>query len=496
MNCHALQTRLRVWGAWSFVALALGYSPGALAQWDSNKAIVLSQTSGTAVTGSAGSSKLWNTVIGRTIEVNGGTGYVKLKEPGSANMGPGPRVGTTIPVAVERGIAWSAAMRTVARSLPLISTALAIKELMDGIRCRESSAGAGAGECDAGTVETSQTVTQYNNPFHTSAPFYASAAASCTDLAGHRAAQTGTQVVSSSVPEGGGTCTWTQFAPAPCVSGCTAYGLNAGTVSPVSTTVTQCPPITVGGVTTVPVKGLDNKCPTGTYAPADEDTITTKGTNYGDKTKGALIVGDLIAAGKPVPHDPPVYDAPPSQVGTRETTTHPDGSTTVRDRDWIITDTPDGYTWEPRLREKTYAPGDTIPPQGSELPGGTTTTGAPPSEEIITCGLPNTPPCKIDETGTPTAPANTSTADANGIFAGILTCVTTPSSCLPALPDMNWSFSLPTSCAPIPLSGFEAYSVNSVDICPYQTTIHDLMSLLWAAAGLFGAVSIIFKGSE
>jgi len=472
-----------------------GLSLPAWAQWDSNKAIVLSQTSGTSVTGSAGGSKLWNTVIGRTIEVNGGTGYVKLKEPGAANMGPGPRVGSMIPVAVERGIVWSSAMRTVAKSLPLISTALAIKELMDGIRCRESSAGGGAGECDAGTVETSQTVTQYNNPFHTSAPFYATAAASCTDLAGHRAAQTGTQVVSSSVPEGGGTCTWTQFAPAPCVTGCTAYGLNAGTVSPVSTTVTQCPPITVGGVTTVPVKGLDNKCPTGTYTPADEDTITTKGTNYGDKTKGALIVGDLIAAGKPVPHDPPVYDAPSSQTGTRETTTQPDGTTTVKDWDWSITDTPEGYGWVPRLTEKTYPPGATIPPQGT-IPDGTTTTGAPPSEDKITCGLPGTPPCKIDETGTPSAPADDSATKVTGLMAGLLACITTPSSCLPALPDMNWAFTLPTGCTAIPLSAFAQYGLSEFDLCPYQAMIHDLMSMFWAGIGLWSAVGMMFKGSH
>lgn len=126
----------------------------------------------------------------------------------------------------------------------------------------------------------------------------------------------------------------------------------------------------------------------------------------------------------------------------------------------------------------------------------TTTTTTPtdlsnpnsPSPQIVTCGLPDTPPCKIDETGTPQAPSD----DGQSAFLSLLpACLRDDwKTCIPELPDINWSFSLPSGCSPIPVP-FERYGFSQVNICPYQPVIHDLMSMLWAGAGLFAAIGIL-----
>lgn len=126
----------------------------------------------------------------------------------------------------------------------------------------------------------------------------------------------------------------------------------------------------------------------------------------------------------------------------------------------------------------------------------TTTTTTPtdpsnpnsPSQQIVTCGLPDTPPCKIDETGTPQAPSD----DGQSAFRSLLpACLQNDwKSCIPQLPDINWSFSLPSGCSPIPVP-FERYGLSHINVCQYQPVIHDLMSMLWAGAGLFAAIGIL-----
>lgn len=113
---------------------------------------------------------------------------------------------------------------------------------------------------------------------------------------------------------------------------------------------------------------------------------------------------------------------------------------------------------------------------------------APQTDQNITCGLPGTPPCKIDEEGTPQPPED----DAESIFQLLVpNCLKNDfRSCFPELPSVNWSFSLPTGCAPIQVP-FGQYGFSQINLCQWKPMIHDLMSMLWAAAGLFGAISII-----
>lgn len=171
------------------------------------------------------------------------------------------------------------------------------------------------------------------------------------------------------------------------------------------------------------------------------------------------------------------------------TTTNPDGSTVTQTTTTTATVSGDTITFDTTTVTKTYDP--------SGQPTGTTTTTTTPTDpsnpsspqqEDLECGLPGTPPCKIDETGTPAPPED----DGESVFKqAIPNCLKTDwKTCFPELPDINWSFRLPSGCAPIPVP-FERFGFSAVNICPWQPMIHDLMSMLWAGAGLFGAIGIL-----
>lgn len=128
----------------------------------------------------------------------------------------------------------------------------------------------------------------------------------------------------------------------------------------------------------------------------------------------------------------------------------------------------------------------------------TTTTTTPeipqPSTETEPpdppCGIPGKPPCdvKIDETGTPSDGANRLDDDKTNFntirptFDQAISDIDDISA-----PDWTWTFALPTGCSPLPMGafGFE------IDICEFQPTIHDLMSLVWVAAGIFGLLGLL-----
>lgn len=418
----------------------------------------------------------------------------------STQKGPSPLLGQVIDIGTTRTLPWSNITRAVAKSLPLISTALAVKEIADAIRCRESFSG--GSECDAGTPEVTQSVYCV---FNGSAPAVGNYCGATAEVA-HAAMLAAFKASSVAC---GGTNTCFDYRTTTCDNGglrCTyerrsAYGTNP--FGPFSffdqkwanaSNQLACPAVVVNGVTLYPVKGPDGLCNTMVYSPASEDAVATKAETWGDKAKAAAIAADLINKGVGIEHDFPSFQTPAPIQGPRETTTHPDGSTTTRDTRYDFQPLPKGYEWSPTVTVKDWAPGETPTPPETTT-GGTSTTGQAPKEDPITCGLPNTPPCKIDETGTASPPGDDSAQRSEGFIQGIRDCVLTPSSCLPALPDMNWAFSLPSSCQPIPLPGFAPY-MTDLDICPFQPTIHDIMSIIWAAGGLFAAVGMMFKGSE
>jgi hypothetical protein len=137
----------------------------------------------------------------------------------------------------------------------------------------------------------------------------------------------------------------------------------------------------------------------------------------------------------------------------------------------------------------TTSTGDTISSTTTtvtpEVPGKTETE---PFE--LPCGIPGKPACdvKVDETGTPTESVDTFGNSKTGLDT-IRPAYDTAITGIEATnaPAWTWSFALPTGCAPINLPAFGF----SADVCQFQPTIHDLMSLVWIAAGIFGLLGLL-----
>ena len=123
----------------------------------------------------------------------------------------------------------------------------------------------------------------------------------------------------------------------------------------------------------------------------------------------------------------------------------------------------------------------------------TTTTSTPPSpspapEPAITCGLPGTPACKLDETGTATTAGTTYDATKTAIDTAKTaseTAITGAASI--AAPSWSFAFQLPTGCAPY-VTGIKGVVLN---VCQYQPTIHGLLSAIWAAATAFAMIGMV-----
>jgi len=455
---------------------------------------VLSQVSARTVNAIPGTSSTWAQWANAGLFPSYGAGSpLGTVVAQTIQKGPSPMVGEVIDVAVKRSLPWASISRAVAKSLPLISTALAIKEIADAIRCREAVGG--AAECDVGTDETMQPAPCWKNDVQLTTCMSSPSAAAVAIANVIDAANSGYGFTNTTQPAGAETSCGTNCRDVnvPYKRVRDSNGQIMGTpdrlirVINTPTNALACPSIIVNGVTLVPVKGPDGKCATNVYQPASEDAVATKAETWGDKTKAPLIVGDLNAAGKPIDHPFPTVDpVPDSVVGPRETTTHPDGSTTIKDTIWDLAPTPTGYGWTPRTVTKDYPPGATIPPPGT-VTDGTSTTGSAPKDDPITCGLPNTPACKIDETGTPTT-GTISKAEADAAKASALGKITEIGAI--QAPAWTWSFSLPTVCSPITVGPFLTQTVT-VDLCQYQPMIHDLVALIWAAFTVWACVGMV-----
>lgn len=198
----------------------------------------------------------------------------------------------------------------------------------------------------------------------------------------------------------------------------------------------------------------------------------------------------------------------PSRVTTR---TEPDGTTVVETVAPVyeITYKPTEVSW--RLKETkttvrttpggqpqtttevSSSPGtDPVPLPPAVVSPDPAASAAPIEVTVETCGLPGKPPCKIDESGTPDGSAVQVPA-VEDITSPILACVSNPAACLPALPSLNWSFAMPTACGVIPLPAFQSWGLGSIDICQFQATFHDLMSMVWVIGGLFGAIGLFWR---
>jgi hypothetical protein len=149
--------------------------------------------------------------------------------------------------------------------------------------------------------------------------------------------------------------------------------------------------------------------------------------------------------------------------------------------------TKDGETNDPNLR--------TVVGVGSGTMGGGGGGGGGGGDDIITCGLPNTPACKIDEEGTPDG-ADADTAAKAGIEteAGKLTTKLDEIVAGTGAPDRTWGFdiSFPTTCVPFVITT-RIWGTHVLDFCQWQPVVHDIMSLVWISTTLFLCIGMVFR---
>lgn len=439
--------------------------------------------------------------------------WPKIMESGMRGPGPLDVIDVDARVKVSRG----AAAKAFSRALPLIGTAVAIKDLADLLRCIESG---GEWACDEGRPE--QQIETFcrglpSGPFTECypSPAAASQAYAQRETANQVAQSTPGFIVQYEVTYVNpnhlpfGSSGWRvchnfqkrgwrpEFDPIP------AWQTGQACDQPYNfVNDRRCPPVTINGVEVIPQKGVDGLCPTLQYQPsAQTDVESRAGTHAPDDMLGRVLPPIMNAPSGQVPpvviEEPPGFSGPTSQQGGRETTTNPDGSTVVRDTDYPFTYVPGGYRWDRRVTEFTVPPGVEVPPPATTVPGITPgpVTVAPGNQgEDIECGIPGYPACKIDETGTPTAPIDDGAAKVDAATQPLRVCLSDPSACLPALPELQWSFALPSACGPIALPAFAPF-VTEVDVCRFQPMFHDLMTVVWVLGGLFGAIGLFWRNA-
>lgn len=125
------------------------------------------------------------------------------------------------------------------------------------------------------------------------------------------------------------------------------------------------------------------------------------------------------------------------------------------------------------------------------------TTAAPAPAPTITCGLPGTPPCKIDETSTPEIVVDTVyVPKADAVKASKDTGLEQMKTGGGSLFG-SWGlfFSAPAfvACSPVVLPSFQGASMGSIDPCPVVDGVRSVMAYIWAFAGLMLCLGMIRK---
>jgi len=222
--------------------------------------------------------------------------------------------------------------------------------------------------------------------------------------------------------------------------------------------------------------GLPQKLPFGLPV---EDPIMNPSTT-GQPRPVWIPTGEPYLEPKVSPTDPDVWVQPGVQVTTAPTVSNP----------WRVDSVqkPRKSTTPSSQRDPLFDP---LAPSATALPSGPRKPKEEDAEEVG-CGLPTTPPCKIDEQGTPENPKLDESKKPEDITKSLKDFAEDPLEKLPDLPLMNWSFRLPTGCSAIQLPVFAPY-LTSVDVCPFTPVFHDVMTIVWIMGGIFGAISIFWR---
>lgn len=189
-----------------------------------------------------------------------------------------------------------------------------------------------------------------------------------------------------------------------------------------------------------------------------------------DKTKPTPI---WLPTGEPV-KNPSVTGQPDSwtQPGVKVTPSPAIGDP------WRVDITPDPIT------KGDPSPNTGYP--GAPAPG--TSSPTPDKIEIETCGLPGKPKCQIDELDTKRDKGTTFEQPRDDLEQRKSDSVTEiEKAATIQAPRWTFSFALPTGCAPFP-TGIRGIII---DMCQYQSTIHNLLSMIWAGTTVFTLIGMV-----
>lgn len=208
---------------------------------------------------------------------------------------------------------------------------------------------------------------------------------------------------------------------------------------------------------------------------------------YPQKT-GVTITGTTITP------DSPLFTPNTNKTVTTETIKNPDGSTSIKETTkqthYSIEAFGDGQVKvKPVTTTEVKVDGVVVPELGKIEDGNSN-----PDQDIETCGLPNTPACKINEEGTPEAQQDTHKKDVDDALVDLKRLSENPATFWPTFPEIRWDFALPTGCAAIAIPAFAPY-LQVIDVCQFQPIFHDIMSAVWVLGGLFGAISIFWRST-
>lgn len=222
----------------------------------------------------------------------------------------------------------------------------------------------------------------------------------------------------------------------------------------------------------------DGKCPTGRYNGVPFNDARERMRLYGDPTALPGLIPKIIEEGYPFAGEPmpsPLAGFPGGLAGPAS----------LPGPIQIVETTPSGggapvSTVNNTIVNYTYTGGNTVTVSNTTVTnnpgGGTTTTTTTP--EIKLCGVPGSPACKIDETGTPTA----------GVAPGAINDITQRGDQLKdavkgiTAPTLPWTFglSLPAGSCSALTFGAGGGRTWQVDLCSNSLIIFLRNLLAWA----------------
>jgi len=234
----------------------------------------------------------------------------------------------------------------------------------------------------------------------------------------------------------------------------------------------------------------------GSYIPATE----TDWSKFDTKP-----VPDQVANDTPGPLPVGLPSINPDPAGVPQTVTVPTGSpqpvpdSVPQQYRQPVTDiVPSPTQTEPwRVDERPREHIGTDPAGLPQTPGTSAQPGVA-EDELITCGLPGKPKCLIDEQDTPTpttanpAPAPQPQTEVDAATKATRDIIADVPGKLGPFPTISWAFQLPSACGPILTPAFDPY-LTQIDVCQFQGTFHDIMSVVWILGGLFGAIGLFWR---